>query len=171
MLERLEKSDFEQLYALMDESFPPAEIRNFKGQQKLLDEPGYNVYVLQKNGEILAFIAEWENEKYRFVEHLAVNDKYRSRGLGSKILKDYNARSSKPVILEVEPPEDDIQVRRVKFYERNGYHLSGFSYPQPVINEGHEQVQLVLMTYPKLLDNSILKEVKAWLDQTVYKSD
>lgn len=170
MLERLDKDEFEQLYALMDESFPPAEIRDFKGQQMLLDKPDYSVYVLRENGEILAFFAEWVNKKYRFVEHLAVNEKYRSQGLGSKTLQAYNALSSKPVILEVEPPEDEIQRRRIKFYERNGFHLSSYSYIQPVINEGHEQVPLVLMTYPELLDNDTLAEVKNWLDQTVYKS-
>ncbi|HBV24253.1 MAG TPA: GNAT family N-acetyltransferase [Jeotgalicoccus sp.] len=170
MLERLDKNEFERLYALMDESFPPAEIRDFKGQQMLLDKPDYNVYVLRENGEILAFFAEWVNKKYRFVEHLAVNEKYRSQGLGSKTLQAYNALSSKPVILEVEPPEDEIQRRRIKFYERNGFHLSSYSYIQPVINEGHEQVPLVLMTYPELLDNDTLAEVKNWLDQTVYKS-
>lgn len=170
MLERLDKEEFGQLYALMEESFPPAEIRSFKGQQMLLDKPGYNVYVLRENSEILAFFAEWANQKYRFVEHLAVNEKYRSQGLGSKTLQAYSALSSKPVILEVEPPGDEIQIRRIKFYERNGFYLSSYSYLQPVINEGHEQVPLVLMTYPELLSNDTLKEVKDWLDQTVYKS-
>lgn len=170
MLELLEKDDFEQLYALMDDSFPKAEIRNFKGQRELLENPHYNVYVLRKNSEILAFFAEWENESYRFIEHLAVNEKSRSQGLGSKTLQAYNALSSKPVLLEVEPPEDDMQRRRVKFYERNGFHLSSYSYVQPVINEGYESVPLVMMTYPEALSNEELKQVKNWLDQTVYKS-
>lgn len=169
MLELLQKDEFEQLYALMDDSFPKAEIRNFKGQRELLENPHYNVYVLKENSEILAFFAEWENESYRFIEHLAVNEKFRSQGLGSKTLQAYNALGSKPVVLEVEPPEDDIQRRRVKFYERNGYHLSSYSYVQPVINEGYESVPLVMMTYPEPLDNEELEHVKNWLDQTVYK--
>lgn len=170
MLERLKKTEFEQLYALMDNSFPQAEIRNFKGQQRLLERPDYNVYVLRENGEILAFFAEWSSEKFRFIEHLAVNQKFRSQGLGSKTLQAYNAMSKKPVILEVEPPEDEIQIRRVKFYEKNGFHLSSYSYLQPVINEGYERVPLVLMTYPEPFGSETLAEVKDWLDQTVYKS-
>lgn len=170
MLEQLEKDEFEQLYTLMTDSFPPSEIRNFKRQQMLLDKPDYNVYVLRENGEILAFFAEWTSTKYRFLEHLAVNEKHRSRGLGSKTLQAYTDMSSKPVVLEVEPPEDEIQRRRVKFYERNGFHLSSYSYIQPVINVGYDTVPLVMMTYPKPLDNSTLEEIKDWLDQTVYKS-
>lgn len=170
MLELLEKDEFEQLYALMEDSFPKAEIRNFKGQQELLENPHYNVYVLREKSEILAFFAEWANETYRFLEHLAVNEKFRSQGLGSKTLQAYKTLSSKPVILEVEPPKDDIQKRRVKFYERNGFHLSTYSYIQPVINEGYESVPLVMMTYPEALDNKELDQVKKWLDQTVYKS-
>ena len=39
---------------------------------------------------------------------------------------------------------------------------------QPIINKGYDTVELVLMTYPKLLDSETLKQVKAWLDKTVY---
>lgn len=170
MLELLEKDEFEQLYALMEDSFPKAEIRNFKGQQELLENPHYNVYVLRENSEILAFFAEWENESYRFIEHLAVNEKFRSQGLGSKSLQAFITLNSKPVVLEVEPPTDDIQRRRIKFYERNGFHLSSYGYIQPVINEGYESVPLVMMTYPELLNNKELHQIKNWLDQTVYKS-
>lgn len=168
MLERLKDNEFEQLYDLMRDSFPESEIRTFENQQHLLNNPLYTVYVLREEKTILAFFAEWQNDTYRFLEHLAVNKDYRSRGLGSKTLQSYNALSNKPVILEVEPPEDNIQIRRVKFYERNGYYLSSYSYIQPTINDGHAGIPLVLMTYPKILDNVELSEVKYWLDQTVY---
>lgn len=169
MLELLNESDFKQLYDLLDQSFPPAEIRSFENQEKLLKRDDYNVYVLKENDEILAFFAEWQNEHYRFIEHLAVNEKYRSLGLGSKTLQAYTDLSSKPVVLEVEPPNDDIQQRRVKFYEKNGFSLTSFGYLQPVINEGHEGVPLVMMTYPKRMNDGELEQVKNWLDMTVYK--
>lgn len=168
MLEILKNEEFNQLYELMDDSFPPSEIRSFESQQKLLNNPLYTVYVLREEGEILAFFAEWKNESFRFLEHLAVNKKYRSRGLGSKTLQAYHDLSDEPVVLEVEPPNDETQIRRVKFYEKNGYHLSSYSYIQPTINEGYEGIPLVLMTYPRLLDDDELSTVKNWLDQTVY---
>lgn len=168
MLERLKDNEFKQLYDLMQDSFPESEIRTFENQQRLLKNPLYTVYVLREKEKILAFFAEWQNDTYRFLEHLAVNKNHRSRGLGSKTLQAYNNLSNKPVILEVEPPEDDIQIRRVKFYERNGYYLSSYSYIQPTINEGYEGIPLVLMTYPTKMDNIELNEVKYWLDQTVY---
>lgn len=168
MLEILEEDEFKQLYELMEDSFPQSEIRTFESQQKLLNNPLYTVYVLREDREILAFFAEWQNDSYRFLEHLAVNKNYRSRGLGSKTLQLYHDLSDKPVVLEVEPPNDETQIRRVKFYEKNGYHLSSYGYIQPVINDGYDGIPLVLMTYPELLDNNELNKVKDWLDQTVY---
>ena len=169
MLELLKEKEFDQFYALLEDSFPKSEIRSFQGQKELLNLSVYNVYVLKEDEVILAFFAEWQNESHRFLEHLAVNEKYRSRGLGSKTLQAYTAQSDKPVVLEVEPPNDDIQIRRVKFYEKNGFHLTSYGYVQPVINEGYEGVPLVMMTYPKKLNHTELALVKDWLDETVYK--
>lgn len=168
MLEILNDEDFNKLYELMGDSFPLSEIRTFEGQKQLLSNPLYTVYVLREEGEVLAFFAEWQNESYRFLEHLAVNRNYRSRGLGSKTLQAYHDLNDKPVVLEVEPPNDEIQIRRVKFYEKNGYHLSSYSYIQPMINAGYEGTTLALMTYPTLLNGDELNNVKKWLDQTVY---
>ena len=168
MLEKLQRADFDIFYKLLAESFPPSEIRSYEGQKNLLELDEYEIYVLKKDDELLAFFAEWANEDFRFVEHLAVNPSYRSQGLGSKTLKAYHEQDDRPVILEVETPKDEVSKKRIKFYEKNGYYLSNFQYMQPIINKGYDTVELVLMTYPKLLDSETLKQVKAWLNKTVY---
>ena len=77
MLEKLEDKAFDLVYQLMAESFPESERRTYQGQKDLLKLNNYNILVLKENDDILAFYAVWENEKYRFIEHLAVNPNYR----------------------------------------------------------------------------------------------
>ncbi|QQD84319.1 MULTISPECIES: GNAT family N-acetyltransferase [unclassified Jeotgalicoccus] len=169
MLEKLEDKAFDLVYQLMAESFPESERRTYQGQKDLLKLNNYNILVLKENDDILAFYAVWENEKYRFIEHLAVNPNYRSRGLGSKTLQAFHDLDNKPVILEVEAPDDETKKRRVQFYEKNGYYLTDFKYMQPKINKDLDTVELVQMTYPRELSTAELTEAKAWLDRTVYK--
>lgn len=62
-----------------------------------------------------------------FVLYLAVNDKIRSKGYGSKILdsikKNYNGKS---IVLNIEPLDSNAEnyeqrVKRFEFYKRNGF--------------------------------------------------
>lgn len=169
MLKKLKREEFDDFYKLLAASFPPSEIRNYEGQKNLLNLEQYEIYILKENQEILAFFAEWSNDDFRFIEHLAVNPAFRSQGLGSKTLQAYHAQDNRPVILEVEIPEDEVSKKRIKFYEKNGYELTDFKYNQPILNKGYDTVPLVLMTYPNLLDTKDLQQAKLWLDQTVYK--
>lgn len=42
-LEKLDRSDFEEVYRIMEQSFPADERRKKEGQQKLLDEEKYEL--------------------------------------------------------------------------------------------------------------------------------
>ncbi|CAM4163931.1 GNAT family N-acetyltransferase [Lacicoccus alkaliphilus] len=171
MLEELKKEDFEEVYAIMESSFPESERRTKERQRKLLDVEGYHLYGLKGNGEIIGFVAEWDGPDHRFVEHFAISAHARGGGIGTKLLQAYHTLRDKPVILEVEPPADEMQKRRIAFYERNGYHLSGCGYTQPVINENHPGIPLVLMSYPEALSEERFMLFKNWIFNTVYRSD
>lgn len=47
----------------------------------------------------------------------------RNRQIGNQVLDWVAANLKKPVFLEVEAPADDLQTRRLHFYERNGYRV------------------------------------------------
>ena len=134
MLQKLDKKDFDEIFSLLESAFPPSERRTKEDQEKLMDLDEYSIFGLKKRGSLIGFVAEWEGPEYRFVEHFVVNEAFRGNGIGSGLLSDYHDLSDKPVVLEVEPPENDVQKKRVRFYKRNGYHLSEYSYVQPTIN-------------------------------------
>lgn len=171
MLEKLDETDFDEIFKILEEAFPPSERRTKSDQRKLMELEEYTVFGLKESGDLIGIVAEWEGPEYRFVEHFAVDEAYRGNGTGSKLLDDYNGLSGKPVVLEVEPPENDIQKKRIRFYRRNGYHLSGYSYIQPTINADIKGVPLVLMTYPDRLTDEHFKSLKDWLFSTVYNKE
>ena len=72
-LEKLDRSDFEEVYRIMEQSFPADERRKKEGQQKLLDEEKYELLGVRNKGGLLAFLAVWEFAEFVFIEHFADN--------------------------------------------------------------------------------------------------
>lgn len=168
MLKKMNDADFEQFYQLLSDNFPKSEIRTKEGQRKLLPLDDYCIYVEKSDGDIVGFLAEWSGEHHRFLEHLAVDEKFRGGGTGSHLLREYHDLNDKPVILEVEQPHDDTGYRRVKFYEKNGYTLNEFGYIQPPLFKDKTGVPLVLMSYPEALTGDGFDAFKEWVFKTVY---
>ena len=80
-LEKLDRSDFEEVYRIMEQSFPADERRKKEGQQKLLDEEKYELLGVRNEGGLLAFLAVWEFAEFVFIEHFAVSEKARNSGI------------------------------------------------------------------------------------------
>ena len=117
-LEKLDRSDFEEVYRIMEQSFPADERRKKEGQQKLLDEEKYELLGVRNEGGLLAFLAVWEFAEFVFIEHFAVSEKARNSGIGGKMLEELARQKAGKVVLEVELPEDSLKKRRIGFYER-----------------------------------------------------
>lgn len=153
---------FNEIFAIMEASFPVSEIRTYSGQQALLANPNYRLFTEKDTeGRILAFLAAWELPALRFIEHIAVNPEVRGGGIGNRLMERYIRLSDKPVVLEVEPPDGELEQRRIGFYERLGFHLNPYSYVQPPLRAGQEDLPLRIMTYPRALN---LKEFQRFRD-------
>lgn len=170
MLQPLKETDFEQLYDLMKDSFPEDEYRPFEGQKALLAEEAYQIYAnYNEVGILQAFVALWNFEQYAYIEHFAVNPRFRNGGLGSRILKELADTFPKPIFLEVEPPKDEMAIRRIGFYERNGYHLNTYPYMQPAMAPGRNPIPLCIMTSQKPVTVEEFDTIKQLLYEKVFK--
>ncbi len=105
-LEKLDRSDFEEVYRIMEQSFPADERRKKEGQQKLLEEEKYELLGVRNGGRLLAFLAVWEFAEFVFIEHFAVSETARNSGIGGKMLEELARQKAGKVVLEVELPED-----------------------------------------------------------------
>ncbi len=169
MLCKMREDEFEKVFDLMVEAFPVDERRTFDEQKELLSNPIFEIFVCKDDdeGEIKGFISIYRFEKFTFIEHFAVNPKYRNLGLGRDILSNLTARFGK-LLLEVEVPETEQAKRRIGFYERNGFYLSDYPYIQPPISKGTSAIPLLLMTTGGKLSQKEHNEAKATLYKNVY---
>ena len=120
MLELLNVDRFDEMYGIMEYSFPESERRSREGQRKLFADPRYKVAAQSdERGRLEAFLAYWQLEKVTFLEHFAVAADLRGAGLGGRFLDELLTTLKKPVLLEAEPPETDVAARRIAFYERH----------------------------------------------------
>lgn len=163
--------NFDKIFSLMQASFPEEEFRDYEGQKKLLDNPKYSIIArFSSDDELIGFISFWSLDGFNFIEHFAVNPSQRGQGTGSKMLKEFIKDSGKPIILEVEIPENEMAERRIGFYERNGFLLNTFDYYQKPLRPQFSEVKLYLMSYPKKLSNKEFEQVKNEIYNNVYKS-
>lgn len=167
--ELIQSETFDQIYRIMEDSFPIIEFRSYEGQKKLLSNPYYRLLTQEdEQGEVIAFLAGWEFESFRFVEHIAVSSVIRGGGRGRQLMEQFMKESSLPVILEVEPPEDELKQRRIGFYERLGFQLGDYNYVQPSLREDQPELPLYIMSYPQRLTETELHSYKEQLYKEVY---
>lgn len=169
MIKKLDESWFEQIYPIMEEAFPYSERRTKEAQQLLFQKPEYEMYGWFVEGELSAFLAAWDLGSIRFGEHLATNRKKRNAGVGKQLFQAYEALSEKPLVFEVELPDDELASRRIGFYERMGYHLyKDVEYYQGPFHEETQALPLRLMMNRKDCSEAELNEIIDLIYARVY---
>lgn len=168
MIEHFNLSDFDQIFEIMENSFPLTEYRTYDEQKALWSNPYYKVVGVRKDGKIIAFLAMWDLENVLFLEHLATTPECRNGGIGRHIIREVLDSTDKLVCLEVEHPDDDLTKRRVEFYKRNGMFLNEYDYIQPAISHGREPIPLYIMTSRAPINESTYNEIKSTIYKTVY---
>ena len=164
-------NDFEDVFKIMQDSFPNDEYR-FKDEQKaLFGIENYAVYLAKDGAKTIAFLAVWEFLDFIFLEHFAVDKSYRGKGIGSEMLTNLASIYDKPICLEVELPDNQIAINRIEFYKKNGYFYNEYEYYQPPISRGKNPVPLRIVSYKKPLDKLEFVAVKDTLYKLVYKTD
>ena len=171
MLQKLHTEDFDQVYSIMDASFPVDEHRPYDEQKALLEHPNYSIYVLPdtQNKNLKAFISVWQFDDFVYVEHFAVHPSCRNQGLGALMLGELHAAFSSQICLEVELPETDFARRRIGFYERNGFSINEYPYIQPPISKNRNAIPLLIMTTNGSISKDRFEEIRSTLYREVYK--
>lgn len=77
------------------------------------------------------------------------------------------AAEGKPVILEIDPPVDDLSHRRQGFYERAGYHANPYAHVHPPYHAANCGHALVVMSYPGALSADTYAAFAYYLQHTV----
>ncbi len=172
MIRDMQLDEFDQVFSIMERSFPTDEYRTYEEQKQLLREPPYRIYVADhpsNHKQIAAFLAVWQFDEFVFVEHFAADPSVRGQGLGSDMLREAVRIFSKQICLEVELPETELAKRRIAFYERNGFCYNAYPYMQPSISKGKQPLPLRIMTLGEIISKDRFEAIQRQLYKSVYK--
>lgn len=137
----------ESISELYISAFPVNERREFDNLKLLLATDGCWFYrIFTESGNLAGFCILWDFQHFVFIEHFAIEPGLRGLGIGEKTLAEIKALFKKTVVLETELPVDEISRRRIRFYERNGFHKLSRTYFQPSYGAEKPAVELKLMS-------------------------
>jgi GNAT superfamily N-acetyltransferase len=143
---------------IYDVSFPRWERKPFWYISDAMHHRHYNVFVVIREDEIVAFalLIPLPASRAMYIEYLAVTQALRGQGIGSLLFRSifdfFENTDTSAIIWEVDPPEQsgDNNDRRIQFYERLGAHLIDQSkhYGMPNYYKGSGMLSLRMMWKP-----------------------
>lgn len=153
-----DRQDIEKVWNIYEESFPHYERRRIETQKRRHRDDKYKPMVIVNDiDEVYGIFFYWDFDKFLFLEHFAINPNLRGKGLGSKILKDF-CKNQKMIILEIDPLDTEIALRRKTFYEKLGFRYNEINYLHPGYELDYPEHELKIMTLGKEIDDKEFQE-------------
>ena len=161
-----EDPGFERAMALYAVSFPLHEQRLPDSQCRILGLEAYHLEQIMEGDRFLGALFFWETDTFIYVEHFCMEPDLRGQGLGQKALALLGERG-KTVILEIDPPVDEISQRRKGFYLRCGFRENPCRHVHPAYRPAYQGHELVVMSCPGKLEQGDYDDFFAYLRDTV----
>ena len=130
--------------------FPKDELKPLAHILSMVKDGTCTFYALKKDKEVLSYFSLCENGEGVLVDYLAVNEKLRGQGIGTKTLEFLKSvAKNRYIIVECEDDKFALdsqdkmnRLRRIEFYKRAGFVLSG-------VTSNLFGVDYTVLTYPK----------------------
>lgn len=165
------EEEYRAVLTLLEQAFPPVERRTSASQMQLLQDPAYRITLRrEKDGTVTGFFAWWQMDGFRFGEHFAISEELRGMGIGGEMLHMLLSVED-PLVLEVEPPDNEIASRRIGFYQRHGFVLNHYDYLQPPLRPGYSPIPLLLMSHPAAIAPDEFERIRTEIYRTIYRLD
>lgn len=145
--------NFKKAMEIYKVSFPIFEQRTINDQIEALKDKNYHFDVIYHKDEFVGILLYWDMNGYKYIEHFAIDSSLRGKNYGSRVLKEF-CKNNKNVILEIDPPIDEISIKRLKFYSKLGFKLQEFNHIHPSYRKECKSHSLKIMTF----DENISKE-------------
>jgi len=171
-VERVKHKDhpeFETAYRVYEESFPAFERRTRVDQLHALSEKDYHFNLIKgQSGDFLGILLTWQHDDFTYIEHLAITPKARGKRIGTRILAHLKVTAQKPIILEIDPPVDDVSVKRKRFYENVDFVDEGRFYTHYSYQKNTCPHRLDILSFPSISD-SLFSTFKQYIDSHIMK--
>lgn len=136
---------FDAAFALYEQSFPLNERRTRADHLRALADADFFPLCAVQHDTVLADVFVWRTPDFTYLEHFAVQPALRGQGLGGALLEQLFC-ADRPLVLEIEPPEDEKKRRRKAFYERHGLQAQPYAHVQLPFQGGGAAEPLIIMT-------------------------
>ena len=160
---------FPAAMALYAESFPLHEQRLLPSQRAILGDARYRFALVCDGAEWVGLLLCWNTADFVYVEHFCIRPDKRNQQYGARALALLEA-GGKPVILEIDPPEDAISRRRAAFYARCGFAENPYPHVHPPYRAGQEGHRLTVLSAPQRLDEAAYRAFARFLRETVMRN-
>lgn len=153
---------------LYRQSFPLHEQRETSSQEDILRHTDYHFTLCYDESLFTGLVLYWETADFLYVEHFCILPELRSRHYGQHILEEL-VRYGKTIILEIDPPADEISVRRKGFYERCGFVENPYPHIHPPYHKGSSGHTLVVMSCPEKISSKEYALFRGYLNDKVMR--
>lgn len=150
-------------------SFPDHKQRENDIQTSIMGNEAYHFNLIYDNDIWVGMILWWETAEFIYVEHFCILPEMRGKRYGQKALALLD-EEGKTIILEIDPPIDEVSIHRKTFYERSGYQANRFAHVHPPYKTGFKGHSLVVMSSPKLLSEAEYNGFDNYLKSVVMRS-
>lgn len=160
---------FTNLYNLYTLAFPPAERRNWAGlEYELTYEKRFCAHALIQNDKFVGFFNFWTFDRFYYIEHIAVIPAMRGQQIGTEAMEIFKSQTKLPIVMEVEMPNDPTSIRRIEFYEKQGFSVLSHKYAQPPYEGDEFLIPMQLMSNDLHFSNTHFDLIKETLYEKVY---
>ncbi len=159
---------WDKVWNLYEESFPVAERRKMDDHKRAFADPQFHPLSVWEDDVLLGIAFYWEWSNYRYIEYLAVSKDLRGHGYGFQIIKHIRD-SEHTIILEIDPLENELSVRRLQFYERAGFTLTPYRFMHLPYRLDGESQELLILSYPAMITKQQHTDFLHFIDTRVIR--
>lgn len=160
-----EDANYAGFAEIYENAFPLYGQRTAAGQEKILKDPDYHLDLFLENGRPVGFIAWWELEHYRYIEHFAISADLQDHGYGTMVLYNFldfawEDNFRKTILIETDRPTRDVFRDRLRFFRSFGFQENPIPHIHPSYRQKFAAQPLILLSYRRGLDTESYRQFR-----------
>lgn len=161
-------NEYDFIEKLLVDTFPKEEYRDLDEQRNnTCCNDIFNLVLIKDDETPIGFISFWDFNRFRYVEHFAIQPQMRNKKFGKRAMEMLQQLSS-AIVLEAEEPLNETATRRIEFYRRMGFVPSENEYMQPPYRRNGEKIKMRLLFWGNVDAENNFEYAKEIIYKNVY---
>ena len=153
---------------LFESAFPDEERPSFEDVEEREQQNFHFEVITLDDDEAIGLLTYWDFDEFVYVEHFAIDEEYRGRGLGRAAFLEFMSQHTDQMVLEIELPGNDSSDCRMEFYTDMGLFANPQEYWQPSYHKSNELALRMIIMSKYELDDDDFDAMRSILYKEVY---